>query len=99
MGKLYKGECYPSTAEIREEMLSEVWTPVGWINSITDLGSFLSVITNTGTLGFVPPDCTYSTGATESYLGLTVDEVVETSWLVAIVLISAWAILIIKRTF
>lgn len=42
------------------------------------------------------PLCTYN--GLENFMGVELDDAVEASWLVALTLIAAWSILVIKRT-
>jgi len=97
MGYLVNNTCFETNTEARDQAVSMLFSGSDYIVSGTVLGNVITLTTNTGVYDVQAPTCTYV--GLRDYWGITPEDSIETAWLVASILLSAWAILIIKRTF
>ena len=102
MAKLYKQYCYSSLQQVSDSIQSEVFLEDGSQIISTSI-SLPDNITVTKTLNGVvsnfivtPPNC-IEIGFDNSYTGITTTEAIELGTSVSLVLLSVWAIKILRR--
>lgn len=104
MGRMYKETCHEFTEGVVQALASELIYKGQYALETVNEGVFAGEVWIQYDLDGVStfeilnaPECTYT--GLENLMGVTVDDAVEASWLVALTLIAAWAVLVIKRTF
>lgn len=102
MGVLYKETCVASGQEAADLVMSELtWNgfPIEYVISLFD--PIIIVGYDDGGVSkdfeYSLPTCTYT--GLENFMGVPLDDAVTTSWLVALTLITAWSIVVLRRTF
>lgn len=102
MGTMYKDICYESTFDaaqsVKSNLLWKGYSILGVWDGMIE-GEIIIEYDLDGVSTFdnlVAPTCTYTGLA--NFMGVGLDDAVEASWLVALTLIAAWSILVIKRT-
>lgn len=103
MGLMYKEICYEDSTFTAQAIASNLtWTNIPIIDVTSLNATQLEIHYGGGPWGdnyatVTLPACEFA--GLSNFLGVELEDAVTTSWLVALTLITAWSIVVLRRTF